>query len=66
MNMGHFHKKEPTGKTLLQRKAQWAGLSKNSENRKWRHKSLSVRSHSLRRYFGLADYNKKSQCMHLI
>ena len=27
-NMGHLHKKEPTGKTLLQRKAQWAGLSK--------------------------------------
>ena len=26
--MGHLHKKEPTGKTLLQRKAQWAGLSK--------------------------------------
>ena len=28
MNMGDLHKKEPTGKTLLQRKAQWAGLSK--------------------------------------
>ena len=28
--MGHLHKKEPTGKTLLQRKAQWAGLSKNT------------------------------------
>ena len=31
MNMGHFHKKEPTGKSLLQRKAQWAGLSKNKQ-----------------------------------
>ena len=30
--MGHFHKKEPTGKTLLQRKAQWAGLSKKCLN----------------------------------
>ena len=29
MNMGDLHKKEPTGKTLSQRKAQWAGLSKN-------------------------------------
>ena len=30
MNMDHSHKKEPTGKTLLQRKAQWAGLSKKN------------------------------------
>ena len=28
MNMGDLNKKEPTGKTLLQRKAQWAWLSK--------------------------------------
>ena len=33
MNMGDLHKKEPTGKTLLQRKAQWAGLSKNAFER---------------------------------